>query len=242
MAATSCVSSAPADNLTIVYMNDAVPTAGPNPNEVGYSQWRGGMYYGQTTPHSMPTIFWNGEQCRLDTEAYTFNNGSGNRIGYRYIWVRPDGSHFLEREFNWGFYRSDGQPHASDWFAHNGNPGAQMSQYCEGDCNGANTIGSGVFSGCTGELFGAWPAIADPYMRVAARSDTGGSVVLIIGTEEDVDAWGPGDFNGSGSVSVQDIFDFVSHYLAGDRAADCDMDGHLAVQDIFDFFAAYFGG
>lgn len=50
----------------------------------------------------------------------------------------------------------------------------------------------------------------------------------------------PGDFNGSGTVSVQDIFDFLASYFAGDAAADMNLQNGLTVQDLFDFLALYF--
>jgi len=49
------------------------------------------------------------------------------------------------------------------------------------------------------------------------------------------------DFNQSGQTTVQDIFDFLAAYFAGDPAADIG-GGGLSVQDIFDFLAAYFTG
>jgi hypothetical protein len=53
---------------------------------------------------------------------------------------------------------------------------------------------------------------------------------------------GPGDFNHDGSVSVQDIFDFLAAYFANDLAADFNHAGGLSVQDIFDYLATYFQG
>jgi hypothetical protein len=50
----------------------------------------------------------------------------------------------------------------------------------------------------------------------------------------------PADFNLSGSVSVQDIFDFLATYFSGSIAADFNQSGGVSVQDIFDFLAAYF--
>lgn len=47
------------------------------------------------------------------------------------------------------------------------------------------------------------------------------------------------DFNCSGAVSVQDVFDFLGAYFAGDPH-DVDGSGTNSVQDIFDFLAAYF--
>jgi hypothetical protein len=48
------------------------------------------------------------------------------------------------------------------------------------------------------------------------------------------------DFDGDG-LAVQDIFDFLNVWLAGDARADFNGDG-LAVQDIFDFLNAWFAG
>ncbi|MCC6320147.1 MAG: SUMF1/EgtB/PvdO family nonheme iron enzyme [Phycisphaerales bacterium] len=50
----------------------------------------------------------------------------------------------------------------------------------------------------------------------------------------------PGDFNNSGDVSVQDIFDFLAAYFSNDPSADVNNSESITVQDIFDFLAAYF--
>jgi hypothetical protein len=50
------------------------------------------------------------------------------------------------------------------------------------------------------------------------------------------------DFNGQGGVTVQDIFDFLAAYFAGEAGADFNHVGGVTVQDIFDFLAAYFAG
>jgi hypothetical protein len=52
----------------------------------------------------------------------------------------------------------------------------------------------------------------------------------------------PADFNASGEVSVQDIFDFLAAFFAADPAADFNASASLSVQDLFDFLAAYFRG
>jgi hypothetical protein len=49
------------------------------------------------------------------------------------------------------------------------------------------------------------------------------------------------DFNQSGTVEVQDIFDFLNAWFAGSASADFN-GGGLAVQDIFDFLNAWFAG
>ncbi len=50
------------------------------------------------------------------------------------------------------------------------------------------------------------------------------------------------DFNCSGTVTVQDIFDFLAAYFSDDPRADFNGAGGVSVQDIFDFLAAYFAG
>ena len=50
------------------------------------------------------------------------------------------------------------------------------------------------------------------------------------------------DFNGSGTATVQDIFDFLGAWFSGDTGADVNGSGSVTVQDIFDFLAAWFAG
>jgi Zn-dependent metalloprotease len=52
----------------------------------------------------------------------------------------------------------------------------------------------------------------------------------------------PADFNQSGGITVQDIFDFLAAYFAQLPSADFNHAGGITVQDIFDFLAAYFTG
>jgi hypothetical protein len=52
----------------------------------------------------------------------------------------------------------------------------------------------------------------------------------------------PADFNRDAAVTVQDIFDFLAGFFAGDMRADFNGSGTLSVQDIFDFLAAFFAG
>jgi hypothetical protein len=52
----------------------------------------------------------------------------------------------------------------------------------------------------------------------------------------------PANFNGTGGLSVQDIFDFLAAYFAGLFTADFNHSMSITVQDIFDFLAAYFAG
>jgi hypothetical protein len=50
------------------------------------------------------------------------------------------------------------------------------------------------------------------------------------------------DFNQSGSITVQDIFDFLAAYFTVNPQADINGVGGITVQDIFDYLAAYFAG
>jgi len=50
------------------------------------------------------------------------------------------------------------------------------------------------------------------------------------------------DFNCSGDLAVQDIFDFLAAWFANSLTADFNGPGVISVQDIFDHLAAYFAG
>lgn len=50
------------------------------------------------------------------------------------------------------------------------------------------------------------------------------------------------DMNGSASVSVQDLFDYLAIYFANSYGADFNRSGSVTVQDLFDFLAAFFNG
>lgn len=50
------------------------------------------------------------------------------------------------------------------------------------------------------------------------------------------------DINRSGSVTLQDLFDFLALYFSSAAAADFNGDGISSVQDIFDMLVAYFSG
>ncbi len=50
------------------------------------------------------------------------------------------------------------------------------------------------------------------------------------------------DFNASGALSVQDIFDFINAWFAGDARADFDAESGLQVNDIFAYLNAWFAG
>ncbi len=50
------------------------------------------------------------------------------------------------------------------------------------------------------------------------------------------------DFNGTGGLTVQDIFDFLNAWFASLPSADFNHVGGITVQDIFDFLNAWFTG
>ncbi|MFN7021464.1 MAG: GC-type dockerin domain-anchored protein [Phycisphaerales bacterium] len=52
----------------------------------------------------------------------------------------------------------------------------------------------------------------------------------------------PADFNHSGELGIQDIFDYLAAFFAGGLDADFNGSGVVSVQDIFDYLAAYFAG
>ncbi len=52
----------------------------------------------------------------------------------------------------------------------------------------------------------------------------------------------PGDFNSDGAATIQDLFDFLVAYFAGDARADINGVGGVTIQDVFDFLVAYFAG
>ncbi len=77
-------------------------------------------------------------------------------------------------------------------------------------------------------------------IKVAAFSSAngvGGDMTLHFGFQPC-----PADFNASGSLEVQDIFDFLAAWFAGTPNANFDGVNGLGVQDIFAFLAAWFAG
>ncbi len=52
----------------------------------------------------------------------------------------------------------------------------------------------------------------------------------------------PADFNNANGVTVQDIFDFLTAWLAGNSSADFNQTNGVTVQDIFDFLTAWLAG
>jgi hypothetical protein len=108
--------------------------------------------------------------------------------------------------------------------------------------------GNGIPDTCTGGARGACCSGAVG-CTVTTQGDcpAPGSFNLGVSCAPDSDPCGKGlpcaaDYNQSGAVTVQDIFDFLAGYFSGDPAADFNGVGGLSVQDIVDFLAAYFTG
>jgi hypothetical protein len=80
------------------------------------------------------------------------------------------------------------------------------------------------------------------YIQVAGAGLSGFFDPTGVGTLTVTTAHCRADFNNSGAISVQDIFDFLAAYFAADPRADFNASGAISVQDIFDYLAAYFLG
>jgi hypothetical protein len=100
-------------------------------------------------------------------------------------------------------------------------PGAPVNGAC---CSGA-TCFSSTAAACTGA-------------NTAYRGD--GTVCNVFGVNNTTPCC-LADFNQSGSVTVQDIFDYLSAYFTANGQADIN-GGGITVQDIFDYLAIYFAG
>jgi hypothetical protein len=100
------------------------------------------------------------------------------------------------------------------------------------DCGGETSAADGVMVSGTIGQFDAGPTTGP--MIGGGFADLGGFWVVTLLC--------PADFNQSGAVSVQDIFDFLAAYFSNDPRSDFNLSGTISVQDIFDFLAAYFTG
>ncbi len=96
------------------------------------------------------------------------------------------------------------------------------------------------------DLFGASITLSSTPPRVAAGSPSRDLTVSAAGAGEafvlDITRPCPADFNCSGGLSVQDIFDFLAAWFAGSAAADFDGMNGIQVGDIFAFLSAWFAG
>lgn len=76
----------------------------------------------------------------------------------------------------------------------------------------------------------------------SANLGVGPIAYLDLGAYEYIPSPCRADFNNSGSLSAQDIFDFLNAWFAVNPAADFNASGTITAQDIFDFLNAWFAG
>ncbi len=87
------------------------------------------------------------------------------------------------------------------------------------------------------------PATGTYYVQVQAGAGTGSYLAVVyLSTSTPPTLPCAGDFNLSGTTTVQDVFDFLSAWFALDPRADFNGSGSVTVQDIFDFLAGWFAG
>jgi hypothetical protein len=120
------------------------------------------------------------------------------------------------------------------------------------DGAGGASAGGGTVSGATTVLAstsGGTPAVLT---ITGAQSSDSGEYSVVVSTSAgsatsaaasvEVGGGCAADVNGTGGVSVQDIFDFLTLWLANDPIADFNGTGGVSVQDIFDFLEAWVEG
>jgi len=78
---------------------------------------------------------------------------------------------------------------------------------------------------------GAYVCVAQTSCPLSGRT----SVSLSVGTCTP-------DFNQDGTLSVQDLFDFLATWFAGTAEADYNGDGNVGIGDIFSYIGGWFGG
>jgi hypothetical protein len=81
--------------------------------------------------------------------------------------------------------------------------------------------------------------VDDPH---TANLGSGPIPYLDLGAYEFIPNPCPADFNASGALSPQDIFDFLSAWFSLAPAADFNASGTITPQDVFDFLNAWFAG
>jgi cytochrome c peroxidase len=98
--------------------------------------------------------------------------------------------------------------------------------------------GPGFVSGQT--MYAQW-IVDDPAALGGQAFSTVASFRLFCGSEG-CQPLCAADMDNNGSLSVQDIFSFISAWFASDPRTDFDHSGTIEVQDIFTFLGAWFGG
>lgn len=82
----------------------------------------------------------------------------------------------------------------------------------------------------------------DRYGELYICDEMGGRVLKIVPTGAGVVPLGNCDFNRSGVVTVQDIFDYLAAFFGSSASSDFNGAGGVTVQDIFDFLGCWFRG
>jgi hypothetical protein len=103
----------------------------------------------------------------------------------------------------------------------------------------SETVGNGTYPGLIRSVLRVTaPSSADLGTYTFSLSNACGATATSVAVVQVCMA----DFNCSGFVSVQDIFDMLAAYFSGDSRADFNGSGTISVQDIFDLLAAFFAG
>ncbi len=127
------------------------------------------------------------------------------------------------------------------WTAITGAASYQVLRNTTNNLGGATVIGTP-----TTNAFDDTTAVPGTTYFYWVNAVFGSSAILAAGpdegTRQDSAPSCPADFNLSGQVTVQDIFDFLSAYFSASSTADVNNSGTLTVQDIFDYLALYFTG
>jgi hypothetical protein len=121
------------------------------------------------------------------------------------------------------------------------------------DGHTTSTLGGGVYGPlpaecCDFPIFAGVYALTEVPTRNGPGLFVGGSFSHLDGgatTAKNMAVWTPArsaDFNGVDGLTVQDIFDFLNAWFAGDSATDVNNADGVTVQDIFDFLNIWFAG
>ncbi|MFN7020436.1 MAG: GC-type dockerin domain-anchored protein [Phycisphaerales bacterium] len=91
---------------------------------------------------------------------------------------------------------------------------------------------------------------SSPYLsRVRLLAPAGGVLIRVGGYRTSsgtatltISSFCPADFNRGGSVTLQDVFDYLDAWFTSDPEADMDQSGTVTIQDIFTFLGDWFAG
>lgn len=96
----------------------------------------------------------------------------------------------------------------------------------------AAVVSTGACCSGTGCSVSSAQSCAGAFKGVGSACDASGNPITCC----------PANFNASGGVDVQDLFDFLASYFAMDAQADYNRNGEISVQDVFTFIADFFAG